>query len=543
MGIAQKLTGYIARSLIPEGMTLIPSSSVDQLPEANSGRFNEPAVHTFNDGDKFPGGFGPTQLFEMDYWTLRQRSAQLFRENLYARGLIRRLVNNEINTGLSLEACPDANIIGVGEDELNEWAEDVEDRFHLWEKQPAVCHAQERLDFGGIQRMARMEAYICGDVLVVNQVSRRTGVPYIRLIDGNKVQSPWGDEAKPRQGNRIEHGVELDSQDRHVAFWVRQRDGSIKRISAWGERSGRRIAWLYYGTETRIDDVRGEPLLSIVLQSLKEIDRYRDSAQRKAVVNSILAMFVVKKSDKPGSRPMGGAGARKRDKVVNDTDGKRRHFKLNESIPGVTLDELQEGEEPKGFQPHGTDEKFGDFEDAIITAIAWSHNVPPEILKLAFSNNYSASQAAINEFKNYLNQVRTEIGQAFCQPIYIEWLLSEALNNRVIAPRLLDAWRNPAQYHVFGAWIAAEWSGAIKLSTDIRKQAQGYKILRDMGWITNDRAARELTGQKFNRNVKKLRRERQLLEDAGMLDAAYGEGEHHDGEYRNEALEEFQDRE
>lgn len=523
MGIGERLSGFIARSLMPEGMALVPATSVDQLAEANSGRFNEPAVHTFNDGDKFPGGFGPTQLFDMDYWTLRQRSAQLFRENLYARGLIRRLVNNEINTGLSLEACPDANIIGVNEDELNEWAEDVEDRFYLWERQPEVCHAQERLDFGGIQRMARMEAYICGDILVVNQVSRRTGVPYIRLIDGNKIQSPWGDEAKPRQGNRIEHGVELDNQDRHVAFWVRQRDGSIKRMPARGERSGRRIAWLYYGTETRIDDVRGEPLLSIVLQSLKEIDRYRDSAQRKAVVNSILAMFVVKKSDKPGSRPMGGAGARKRDAVVNDTDGKRRHFKLNESIPGVTLDELQEGEEPKGFQPHGTDEKFGDFEDAIITAIAWSHNVPPEILKLAFSNNYSASQAAINEFKNYLNQVRTEIGQAFCQPIYIEWLISEALNNRIIAPRLLDAWRNPAQYHIFGAWISAEWSGAIKLSTDIRKQAQGYKLLRDMGWITNDRAARELTGQKFSRNVKKLKRERELLEEAGMLDSAYHE--------------------
>ncbi len=70
------------------------------------------------DGDKFPGGFGPTQLFTADYWTLRERSSQLFTENLYARGLIRRLITNEINTGLTPEATPDEQIIGVAEDSL-----------------------------------------------------------------------------------------------------------------------------------------------------------------------------------------------------------------------------------------------------------------------------------------------------------------------------------------------------------------------------------------------------------------------------------------
>ena len=55
----------------------------------------------------------PTQIQNIDYWTLRARSSQLFNENLYARGLLRRLITNEINTGLTPECCPDEEIIGA----------------------------------------------------------------------------------------------------------------------------------------------------------------------------------------------------------------------------------------------------------------------------------------------------------------------------------------------------------------------------------------------------------------------------------------------
>ena len=35
-------------------------------------------------------------------------------------------------------------------------------------------------------------------------------------------------------------------------------------------------------------------------------------------------------------------------------------------IPGLILDELQVGETPQAFQSNGTDERFGDFEEAIV---------------------------------------------------------------------------------------------------------------------------------------------------------------------------------
>jgi capsid protein len=471
----------------------------------------------FHTGSKFEGGFGATQLVIPDYWTLRMRSRQLFKTNLYARGLIRRLVTNEIAVGLHLEATPVEKVLGMPEDSLAEWSEDVETRFSLWQSDPWLCDHTEQQTFGQIQIQARMESLIEGDILCVLRQFQPTQLPRVQLIMGSAVQSPTTTSVKLPKGHTIVHGVQLDAQKRHVGYWIVQADGTSQFLPAWGEKSGRRIAWLVYGTEKKYDDVRGEPLLSLVLQSLREIDRYRDSTQRKAVINSMLAMFVKKTVDKLGSRPITN-GAVKKGAVgtpisQSDAAPPLRRFNVAELIPGLVIDELNPGEEPAAFPSHGTDEKFGDFERAIIQAIAWAYEIPPEILMLSFSSNYSASQAALNEFKIYLSKVRTIFGDNFCTVIYQQWLLSMALAGRVQAAGLLESWRDSKRYETFSAWVSSDWSGNIKPSIDLPKLVAGYKALVAEGWITRDRASRELTGTKYSQNVKKLR-----LENAALVE-------------------------
>lgn len=481
------------------------------------------------DGGKFYGGFGSTQVQDVDYWTLRQRSSQLFNENLYARGIIRRLVTNEINTGLTPEACPDEQIIGVEEDSLNEWTETIENRFSIWGKNPKLCDFKHEMTFGAIQQLARMEAYVNGDVLVILRNSQVTRLPMVQLVSGNAVRTPLGSDIKLRQGHTIKHGVELDRQGRKVAYWIDQDDGSSKRQPAYGEKSGRKLAWLVYGTDKRMDDVRGQPILSIVLQSLKEIDRYRDSTQRKAVINSILAMFIEKTEDKMGSLAVTGGAVRKDSTTVSDSDGGSRTYNIAKQIPGLVMEELQQGEKPVSFGSQGTDVNFSTFEESIIQAVAWSLEIPPEILRLTFSNNYSASQAAINEFKIAINMKWGAWGDSFCAPIYVDWLLSETLLQKIKAPGLLQAWRTPAMYDVYGAWVATDWYGSIKPSTDMLKTAKGSKLLVEEGWSTNAREARITTGTKFSKNIKRLKRENELKVEAARplaeFRAEFGEDE------------------
>jgi lambda family phage portal protein len=474
-----------------------------------------PWRYSFDDGSKFAGGYGFTQLLQTDYWTLRQRSAELFETNIYARGIVRRLVTNEINVGLHLEATPEEGILGKPEDSLADWAETVENRFQLWCDRPQLCDQAELLTFGSIQAVARLEALVAGDVLVTMRQDARTGLPRVQLVNGGKVQTPFGMELG--NGNTIKHGVELDASGRHVAYWVQQDDRTYKRLPAYGEKSGRRLAWLLYGTDKRLDDVRGKPLLSLVLQALKEIDRYRDAKLRAAVVSGMLALFVKKNEDKPGTMPMMGGAVRRGSQPAESTGtvaGEPRSFRTAEHVPGLVIDELQHGEEPTAFQSSVVTEGFGVFEEAIVQSVAWHFQIPPEILTLSFSSNYSASKAAVNEFEMHLNKVRTEFGHEFNQPIYLEWLLAEVRAMRVIAPGLLEAWRDPAQYDTFAAWISADWAGQIKPSVDAVKEVAGYAAKLEIGAITYDRASRELTGMKFSKNVKKLKREIEQLVEA-----------------------------
>src|SRR5690606_21712845 len=128
--------------------------------------------------------------------------------------------------------------------------------------------------------------------------------------------------------------------------------------------------------------------------------------------------------------------------------------------------------------------------------------------------NYSASQAAINEYKMSLNRMRADFGAAFCAPIYEEWLISEVLNGTIEAPGLLDAWRDVREYVRFGAWVASDWAGQIKPAVDLSRLVKGYIEMVDAGFITRDRAARELTGTKYSRNARRLRIENEQLAEA-----------------------------
>ena len=94
----------------------------------------------------------------------------------------------------------------------------------------------------------------------------------------------------------------------------------------------------------------------------------------------------------------------------------------------------------------------------------------------------------------YLDMRWTMSGEEFCQHVYQEWLLSEVMRRRIAAPGLLEAWRDPEQYDVFGAWMLAQWFGSIKPTTDPVKQAKASEMYIGMGLSTYAREARNKYG-------------------------------------------------
>jgi capsid protein len=471
----------------------------------------DPYLYT---GEKFPGGLQPVvDILELDYWEIRTRSERLFYSNTYSRGIIRRFVTSIINTGLALEASPEESIIGVDEDSLLDWSEDVENRFFLWGNTPTICDLKGQRGWGQLQRQIYMEALVSGDVLVILRQDDGSKLPQIQIIQGNRIETPLDKLDDPM----VIDGVKLDEDGKHVGYYVRTDEMDLDAyefIPSHGKITGRLQAWLVYGIDKREDGVRGEPILSIAIQPLTEIDKYRDSAQRKAFLNATI-IGAVERSDnaKYRSKPVTGAAV-KRGSTTATTEH-NQSVPTGGLLPGVYFEGLTPGEKAVFYNNPGVDANFGVFEAAIIVGLAWALEMPPEILQLSFNKNYSASQAANSEWKILLDKERGRFGSENNDHIYQDWFLSMALISKISAPGYLEALANPMKWDVARAWTVADWSGSIKPSVDPVKQTTAYSNQCQEGFNSRTRSTREINGQKYSKVIRQLTKDNERL--AGAL--------------------------
>ena len=391
------------------------------------------------DGDKFPGSFGLTKEYVLnhavDYFTLRRRCYQLFIENTYFQGLIKRILRNEIFTGMYPEPTPIGSIlwpdISVEDQEQRsaDYAEIMNTEFMLYANNYEVFDYKGYITFGEFQEAVRQEAIICGDVVIVSRINRKTNLPCWDVISGNSIETPLDYHIK--NGNSIVHGVERDAAGRHVAYWVKEySNGEFKhtRIPVYGEKSGRQISWMVYGGNKLLNEVRGTPVLANALYMLRDLDRYRDAELRAAVIGSIIALFIEKS---PTANPTGSGVISKDVKLKTAAAGVANTEPVKESprqvdmIPGTIIDDMKPGETIKSVVPTHPNINLEKFEKTIIYAIAWGClEIPPEIAVMVFQNNYSASRQASVEFEMYLN-----IAHLKTQKIFVKLFMKSILYN------------------------------------------------------------------------------------------------------------------
>lgn len=472
-----------------------------------------PDRYEYWSGDDFEGGFGNNVNVIMDWAGLRERSHQLFTTNLFASGIIDRLVTNIIATGLFPESIPDEGTLGLGEGDLDEWTDSVENLFSLWANCPEACDYAGERTLAQLQRQQVREAFIGGDCLVIHHVGRDTLLPRIELISSTSVCTPMV-PSELAEGHKIYDGVEVDARGREVAYWVYQVDGTFKRIAAYGPKTRRRIAFLLKMEKPRPGVYRGTPLLAKVLQSLREVQRFRSAYQRKVMLNALVAFFLERDVDTKGKSTPAATVARGRKTATRDNGELDETNPANFSAklpPGMIMEGLRPGETVKTHQgPAGHLDM--QFEDAVLRAIAWGLQMPPEILMLSFSSNYSASQAAINEFKLFLSVARMEFADQSMKPLWKIWFTQMVLIGRIAAEGYIVAYNLGVRgFQTVQAWLQVEFAGAVKPSSDLVKQVEGYVRAINNGLCTRNNASQALFGIKYGRLVRILRRENEQL--------------------------------
>lgn len=469
--------------------------------------------HSYVTGEKFFGGMGTVPYWTTDYWALRQWSAYLFDTNIYARGIIRRLISAFINTGVKPECTPLADLLDFSSEDLARWADGVENQFEIWANDPELCDYKQQHTLWELQKIAEQEGYICGDCLIVLRQHPVHKSPTIEIIPGNRITNP---AASLQPANtEINHGIEWKN-GRQVAFWVLDKEGKHVRIPAIGPKTGRKQAWLYIPSDKRYEQVRGMPLLALVLQSIKELDVYRDAETRKAVVNSFFAMIVTRDQDKLGSLPVQGSATKKTEATVSDADASTRKLTIADLQAGTVLEELAPGEDVKMHSPdsqHGA--SMESMEHVILSAIAWTHGIAPEVLIMRFGTSYSASTAAQLNFRQVQDVKWASIGTNLMRSIWCDWIISESLQQRMVyAQTILDAWRDPQQFQKFGAWCQFESIGSITGTADPTKMLRASAMMIEIGLTTHAREARIINGTKWRKNVQRLKEENAQLVDA-----------------------------
>lgn len=451
------------------------------------------------------GGGSHREDIEEHISTLRQRSRDLYcGGSTLATGAVKRLRTNAVGTGLHLKSTINEEILGISSEEARKLEETIEREFAHWANS-TNCDIERIDNFYQLQQLALLNALLSGDSFALMTTTKRTGSIYdlrIELVEADRVSTPDNETINPLFCEGVEKNANgevvayhiskfhpLSFQDREPREWV--------RVKAFGEKTGRRNV-IHVMNRERINQVRGVPFLSPVIETIKQLGRYTEAEVLAAVINGLFTVFIEKESASDDV-PFGEA-------VPEDMQVDSEDEGSIELAPGAVID-LGEGEKANMVNPGRPNPNFDPFVMAVIKQIGAALEIPYELLIMAFSNNYSASRAAILEFFKVIKMYRAWFVTDFCQPIYEEWLCEAVAKGRINAPGFFN---DPI---IKDAYCSAEWNGPSAGQLDPKKEVEAAELRVQGGFSTRERETTELTGTDFYKNIKQRKREEELLKE------------------------------
>lgn len=451
------------------------------------------------------GGGSHREDIEEHINTLRQRSRDLYcGGSTLATGAVKRLRTNAVGTGLHLKSTINEEILGISSEEARKLEETIEREFAHWANS-TNCDIERIDNFYQLQQLALLNALLSGDSFALMTTTKRTGSIYdlrIELVEADRVSTPDNETINPLYCEGVEKNANgevvayhiskfhpLSFQDREPREWV--------RVKAFGEKTGRRNV-IHVMNRERIGQVRGVPFLSPVIETIKQLGRYTEAEVLAAVINGLFTVFIEKESASDDV-PFGEA-------VPEDMQVDSEDEGSIELAPGAVID-LGEGEKANMVNPGRPNPNFDPFVMAVIKQIGAALEIPYELLIMAFSNNYSASRAAILEFFKVIKMYRAWFVTDFCQPIYEEWLCEAVAKGRINAPGFFN---DPI---IKDAYCSAEWNGPSAGQLDPKKEVEAAELRVQGGFSTRERETTELTGTDFYKNIKQRKREEELLKE------------------------------
>lgn len=444
------------------------------------------------DGEKDLGEMGQIKRYILDHNRLRYRAWQLYLESDVCQALLKRSATWVVGNGLDLESEPILPVLkmeGITLD-AEKFNETVEAAFKVYAKTPNLCDYEGKRSLHEIMYEMDINKDAGGDVLLVLRLVN--GVPKVKIIDGANVATPLGfgsmnglDVVNPNTGNIVRHGIELGKKGEHIAYWVKRNTLAVnyadyERIPArMNKYPYSEMARLVYGEKYRLENVRGIPLITAVMETAAKMGRYREATLGSAEEKAKIAFSIEHEAFSTGENPVidsltQASGFYPAD-LPTDSMGNELANKVA-ATTNKTAFNMPRGASIKTIDVGNQELNFKDFYTTNFDIVCAVAGYPPEVIMSKYDSNYSASRAAIKDFEHTLSVKRGRLSQQSYQIIYNFWLDVQVLSGKIDAPGYLDALttRNDV---ALSAYRNATWCGDSVPHIDPLKEVMAIRAM------------------------------------------------------------------
>ena len=438
---------------------------------------------------------------------LIERSRDLYMGTSVATGALKTINTNVVGSGLKLKSAIDNETIGISDEEAEAIESLIEKEFELWSKDK--IDNLGTMNFYQIQELVFLTVLMNGECFIKLNYFETPKNPYslkLEILEPDRIYTP----NNMISDKSVVEGVKIDKNGRIEGYYVSSEHpldatggASEKLIKVYGSENQKNIIHLLF-TE-RPEQVRGIPILSPVIENLKQLGNYTEAELMAAVISGMYAIFIESDSENSSGADVGELEAVENDLLVDSEDET-----TIELAPGMVVG-LNPGEKAKATNPGRPNAQFDPFVTSILRQIGSALEVPYELLIKHFTASYSASRAALLEAWKMFRKRREWFVENFTQPVYEEWLNEAYLLGRV------ELKNYGTDFLIDKACCGSQWNGPSQGQIDPLKEANAAVIRINNGLSTRTRETAELNGGDFEQNVRVLAKENKLLTEKGVV--------------------------
>ena len=443
-------------------------------------------------GDWMAMGTSANSELDGSLATLRNRSRDLIRNNDYARGMIRNIVDNVVFTGIGFQAqAKDVRDPTKSNDSINNRIESAWKEWSCAEH----CDVSGQSNFSELQRLAMRSFLESGEVLIrkVNTSFGGSRVPFaLEIIESDRLAENYN---SIYNGNLIVMGVELNQWSSPIAYWFHDRHPGDFSCGSVGHgvsnaRGLTRIdanEIIHLFLRERPGQVRGVPILYSTITRLRSLGEYEKSelvASRAAA--AIMGLIYTPDAD-----------------LLGEPSLEEEILPPDEPFAPGMIRRLASGERFEGFSPNRPNSAFAAFFESQLRGSGAGVGVSYENVSNDFSkSNYSSSRLSLLQTRDRWKVFQVWFISSFLRPVYCDWLDAAVLGGVLNFP---DYELRPERYREI-RWTPRGWSWV-----DPHKEINAVIAAIKAGLTTlTEEVAKQ--GGDFEENVKILARERAILE-------------------------------